>query len=225
MIALLLVAACGGGAGDATPLLPEAAEKATFATIASLGSYQLQASVTRTITAGGAPQTTQETVEVKWRDADHWSYRLGRDGRTRTEVVVWDAVAWSGGGEGPPVRKGDAEPYRVQLASVWDPWQWGLESLADSLAYQPGDAELVDGRRARHHNLALVPDDGKPNRGWTPTAVSGDVWIDEETAVRLKGKVLVDAVSGARTQRLELLFAVGSIGVDPGVSPPAGDKP
>jgi hypothetical protein len=51
------------------------------------------------------------------------------------------------------------------------------------------------------------------------------VWIDEETAVRLQGKLTVEAASGGRTQRVDLLFSVSGIGVEPGVSPPdAGDK-
>lgn len=251
MIGALLLAACGGGGQDAPPPLPVAAEEATFASVAALGSFHLQAAVNRTITAGTTVQPSEETVEIRWRDQDHWSYRHGRDGRIRSEVVVWEGVAWSSAGGDPLERKGDAEPYRVQLASVWDPWAWGLESLAAAVAYDEGALELTDGRRLLRHTLSLAPPPpepakpgrkhakaeaaegeappaataAKPRRGWTATAVQGDVWIDEATAVRLQGKVTVDAASGGRTQRVELLFSVNGIGVDPGVSPPVpGDK-
>lgn len=226
MILTLLLACSGGGPEEAPAPMPVAAERATFATVASLGSYHLQTLVKRTVRAGTAePQTTTETVDLRWKDADHWSYTLGRDGRVRSEVVVWDGVAWSGDGDAPPVEKPDAEPYRVQVASVWDPWEWGLEGLAATVKLEPDDVEIVEGRRAHRHTLGLAVDPAVPRRGWTPTAVSGTVWIDEATAVRLKGQVLLDAVSGDRSQRLELLFSVASIGLDPGVSPPRRDKP
>lgn len=240
MIALALLAACTGSGELATSTLPEAAQEVTFASLAALGSFQLQAAVEREVQNGSAsPQTSQETLEIRWRDADHWSYRHGRDGRVVREIVVWEAVAWAGDGDGPLDRKGDAEPYRVQLATVWDPWQWGLESLADAVVFDQGELELRDGRRLRRHQLSLPPElpepeaaEGAkiskrpkpPRRGWKASAVTGTVWIDEATAVRLDGKVAAEAVSGDRRQRTELLFAVGSIGGDPGVAPPPGDK-
>ncbi|MFN7144366.1 MAG: hypothetical protein ACK4YP_11360, partial [Myxococcota bacterium] len=159
MILGLLLACSGGGTDEAPATMPVAAEQATFATVASLGSYHLQAVVKRVVRSGTAePQTTTETVDLRWQDPDHWSYTLGRDGRVRSEVVVWDGVAWSGDGDAAPVQRPDAEPYRVQVASVWDPWEWGLEGLAATVTQDPAGVELVEGRRAHHHTLRLVVD-------------------------------------------------------------------
>lgn len=227
MIVLALLVGCDGG-GEAAPaqVMAAATEETTFATATGLGSFHLKASVKRTESAAsGTPQSSQETLEIRWQDTDHWSYTLGRDGRVRTEVVVWDSVAWARNGNVALERKPDAEPYRVQLATVWDPWEWGLESLASHVVYDAGELELVEGRRVHHHRLALAPPPPKPRRGWSPSAVAGDVWIDEATALRLKGRVVVDAVAAGRTRQVELLFSIADIGLNPGVSPPAGDKP
>ncbi|MDP2314156.1 MAG: hypothetical protein Q8P41_14735 [Pseudomonadota bacterium] len=226
MIGLLAVLGCAGPVEDAPPPLPLAAEQATFATLTGLGSYRMQASVRRATGGEGTVEMVgTETVELRWKDADHWSYVQRRDDRVRTEVVVWDAVAWANGGQGPLVRKGDAEPYRVQLAATWDPWERALESLAASIRLEPVGADLVDGRRAQRHTLVVVPPPEKRRRGWTVTAVEGDVWIDEATAVRLQGNVRVEASSGARTRQVALSFAIDGVGLDPEVSAPRGDKP
>lgn len=219
------------GDGGAPPLIV-AAEEATFGTLAGLGPFRMSASVRRTTGVGpGSPlasdatEESLEVVELRWRDADHWSYLQRRDGRVRSEVVVWDAVAWAGDGDGSPERKGDAEPYRVQLATTWDPWEWGLEGLTPGITLAQQGVELLDGRRTLRHLLAPAPPPDKPRRGWTVTAVEGEVWIDEATAVRLRGRVLASATSGTRTRTIDLVFSVDDLGLDPGISAPARDKP
>ncbi len=226
MIAVLALVGCGGPPSEAPPLLPVAAERATFATVAGLGAYRLRADVRRSVGGGDAPaQVSTEAIDLRWRDPDHWSYAQRRDDRVRSEIVVWDAVAWTNGGDGPLVRKGDAEPYRVQLAGTWDPWSWALEGLSTGIRFEPAEVELVGGRRALRHTLVVAPPAEQPRRGWTVTAVEGEVWIDEATAVRLKGTVTVDAVSGPRTQEVTLAFAMEGVGEDPEITAPRGDMP
>jgi hypothetical protein len=226
VIGLLGVLACVGSAEEEALPPPVAAEKATFATVSGLGSYRLQAEVRRSMGGEGTPpRVSTESFELRWRDADHWSYVQRRDERVRSEVVVWDAVAWTNGGDGPLVQKGDAEPFRVQLAGTWDPWSWALEGLAHGVHLEPDTIEIVEGRRALRHTVSPVPPPEKLRRGWTVTAADGEVWIDEASAVRLKGRVKVEAVSGAQKQDVELTFGMGGVGLDPEVSPPQGDKP
>jgi hypothetical protein len=218
--------ACSGAPEAVSVPLPVAADRATFATVAGLGSYRLQATVRRSTGGEGAsPVVSTELVELRWKDADQWSYVQRRDDRVRSEVLVFGGIAWRGDGDGPLERKGDAEPYRVQLAGTWDPWAWAMEGLASGLELVPAGSELVDGRRALRHTVAALPPPEKPKRGWTVTAAEGDVWIDEATAVRLVGNVRVEATSGARTQEVTLAFSIEGVGLDPDVSPPPGDKP
>lgn len=218
---LLALLACGSPerSTDEPIALTAAAEKTTFSGVAALGSFHLSASVRRTDTVEGRPPAESgETMEIRWQDADHWSQVAARDGRVHTDVRVWDGVAWVVGKTGLE-KKGDPERYRIQLATVWDPWTWGLERAAEDIKSVMGPVELLDGRRAVRYTLALA-DLKKGHRSWTPTAVSGDVWIDEATAVRMRGQVRVEATGDKRTRTTELLFTIGSIGADPAVVRP-----
>ena len=235
VIVLLVLLACGST--DGTPAaptltLPQAAKQTTFAGVTALGSFHLQASLRKTDTVEGRPaKESAETMEIRWKDADHWSYVSARDGRVVSDVRVWDGVAWTIRA-GVTEKKGDPEPFRIQVATVWDPWSWGLERLAEDVKSVAGPVELLDGRRAVRYTLALE-DQKKGHRTWTPTAVSGDLWIDEATAVRMRGQVRVDATNDKRTTTRELLFTLGAIGADPEVvrpdpvgarAPTRGDK-
>jgi hypothetical protein len=222
---LPLLLACQGGAEGVAPSLPVAASRTTFASVTELGAHHMHAEVHRTVSGGTtAPQVSEETVDLLWRDPDHWSLTQARDGRVRSKVVVFDAVAWSADGDGALARRGDAEPYREQLAGTWDPWAFALESLADSISFTLIGNEVVDGRRTQRHTLGLLPPPAKPRHGWIPSSAEGDVWIDEATAVRLKGVVHVIASSGLQSLEVGLTFALDGLGVDPGVSAPDGDK-
>lgn len=217
---LLVLLACGGDASTpVAPALPVAASKTTFGTLRELGSWQLVAEARRS-TNGATPSV--ERYEVKWKDDDTWSWVLSRDGVVRTDVLVWRSIAWARDARGERERKGDAEGWRVQLASVWDPWAWAFESLADQLELTAGPVELLDGRRAVRYAVSSRPPSGK--KGWQVSAARGDVWIDEATAVRLRGDVTVEAANGA-TRTVQLVFSLDGIGLDPDISAPRRDRP
>ena len=216
---------CTGAAPPEAPSFPLAAATVTFGGVQALGPHQQHAVIRRT--AGGAasaPRVTEESVDLLWRDTDNWAFTLTRDGRVGTEVVVWDAVAWADRSGGSLSAKGDAEPYRVQLARTWDPWAFALESLAEQLVITPMSVDLVEGRRAHRHSVQAQPPPTRPHRGWTVTAAQGDVWYDEATATRLKGTLQVSATSGVRTLEVALTFALDGIGVVPVISAPDGDN-
>jgi hypothetical protein len=222
--ATLLLPGCGGSADTQAPSLAKATDDATFASLVGVGSHHLQASVKRVDRARGSERVSAETMELRWKDPDHWSFVTTRAGKPQSQVVVWDGEAWSGRGGGALERRRDAEPYRVQLQTLWDPWKWGLDNLGDRIQLEPADIEVVEGRRAQRFNLTLPPAPPKPPRGWSPSRVSGSIWVDEATAVRLKGDVVLTLTSGESTREITLLFLVRDIGADPGVSPPIGDK-
>ena len=220
MILLALLACTPDPSEKLAPQLPAAAAKTTLGTLRELGGWTMVAEVRRTET-GGASHSSVERFEIKWKDDDHWTWVHTRDGQVRTEVHVWKAVAWvRSPGTGRLDRKGDAEGWRVQLASVWDPWRWGLEGLAEQLDLTAGPVELTDGRRAVHYTVASRP----AERGaWRVSSAHGDVWIDEATALRTKGALTVEAVGGAATRTVELNFSIDGIGLDPDISAPARD--
>ncbi len=216
---------CGSDAPLAAPSFPLAAAQVTFGGVQALGPHQQHAVIRRTAGGGaGPPRVTEESLDLQWRDTDHWAYTLTRNGRVGTEVVVWAAVAWTDRSGGSLSAKGDAEPYRVQLARTWDPWAFALDSLAEQLVITPMAVDLVEGRRAHRHAVQAQPAPARPHRGWTVTAAQGAVWYDEATATRLKGNVQVSATSGARTLEVTLTFTLDGIGVVPAISAPDGDN-
>lgn len=223
MIALLgALLGCGDGPGrpeapEAT--LEQAAGTVTLGTIRDLGPCVVRSSVRREVAGKGPARVSEETSELRWQDQDHWSWVSARDGRTVAETIVWDGVAWSAHAGRPLERKGDAEPFRVQLGQVWDPWT-ALEGLAEQVALVPGDVEDLAGRRTVRHAVQPRALPEKAHRTWVVDAAEGAVWIDEATAVRVQGDVRVSAASRTERKRVDLAFTVDAIGGDPAVRRP-----
>lgn len=222
IVALAALLACGReGEQVAPPTLTAAAERVTLGTVRDLGPCIVRGTLRRETAGPGITRASEETSELRWQDPDNWSWVRTRDGRAVEETRVWDAVAWTRTGDRDFARKGDAEPYRVQLASVWDPWA-SLESFARQVVLTPGEVEELEGRRVVRHVASLAPPPERPRRGWTVDSVDGTVWIDEATALRLQGDVTLAARDGDLRQTLHLAFSVSAIGGDPGLTPPPG---
>lgn len=227
-MSLLILLACGDPPAtveDVAPLVP-ASSKVTFATVEELGPHRLDATIDRTtLVPDQNPLTTKEVIAVRWQDPDHWQARRSRDGAPIDQIVVWDHTAWEAVGKGKLVNRGDAEPFRVQLAATWDPWAAALESASEHVALTAAALEDVDGRRAWRHTVSVIPLAENVHANWRVTAADGEVWIDERTAVRLVGKVHVSSEGKDRNREVLLQFAVSRIGQDAGVTDPTGDAP
>ncbi|MFZ5482481.1 MAG: hypothetical protein ACOZNI_37305 [Myxococcota bacterium] len=217
-----LIACASEEAPEAPPLTREqAADEVVFASTQALGAYTMHATIRVEDTLPELPpQIGEQVVSLRWKDDDHWAFALTRDGRVRAESMVWDGAGFRGEG-GKVERVADAEPLRVQLASSWDPWALAFESVRDQLRIVPGDVGTYEGRRAVPHALEVVPLDKKARRGWIVEAASGEVWLDELTALRVKAEVHVRATSGRHTRVTTLSLAVTGIGTDPVIDPPA----
>ncbi len=219
-----ILSACDAEAPEAVPqaeAFTQSATQVTFASLESLGSHRLDARIRTTATVEGMPpKEAEETVSLRWRDADHWQVSRRRDGMPVTDIVAWEGRAWTSTGGGPLADQGDAEPYRADLSVGWDPWRRALGSVADQLAFRPLGTESIEGRPARLYAVeSAQPAGGKGRR---IERVEGRVWIDELTSVRLVGDLTLATEHRGRTQQVRLSFAVAGIGEDPGVSPPAG---
>jgi hypothetical protein len=242
-LALALLACAGDPSATAGPTLAEGAATTIFASQAALGPHVMRVSVRRTARADDVPgeQVSEETMLLRWQDSDHWRLERARDGRAVEGLTVWDNVAWQDERDGR-VRKPDAEPARVTLAQTWDPWRLALEQVEAALVLTDVGVETREGRKAHRHAVsakvaAAPPSQGEPARGarkrpprarrgaFTVTAASGDVWIDEATAVRLAADVRVEAREGAKQHIIELRLALEEIGGDAGVAPVAASPP
>ncbi len=216
-------------------------ERVTFGSLASLGAFVQESTFRRTLQVEGSPPAAPdlETTVLRWGDPDAWSSARARDGRVVRSVLVREGIAWLGD-TSPGVRQPDAEPFRVQLAQTWDPWDAALSVVRGQLALvDEEDVSQRDGRKAWRHSVhhaaptATGETTGKRGRRpgaaptWTVTSARGDVWLDEVTAVRLEVNVRVEArrtagVGPQQTLILELESTVHDLGTIPTLeTPPA----
>lgn len=246
MIAGLLGAALACSTqGDAPASSSEArtmaagSERVTFGSLASLGAFVQESTLRRTLQVEGSPPAAPEieTTVLRWGDPDGWSSARARDGRVVRSVLVREGIAWLGDTT-PAVRQPDAEPFRVQLAQTWDPWDAALSVVRGQLALvDEEESSQREGRKAWRHSVhhAAPTAAGEPTgkRGrrpgaaptWTVTSARGDVWLDEVTAVRLDVKVHVEArrTAGGGPQQtwvLELESTVHDVGTIPTLETP-----
>ncbi len=248
---LALLSGCTNAPVEVAPITPEAAsEQVTFGTLQDLGSFTFQYSSRdeRKVAAGSSVRETAGSL--KWKDRDNWEYTTVNDGIPATHWLIFGARAWEGLSGAPLASKGDPEPLRAQLALGWDPWEDIVAMTGGRIVYGPGVAETVDGRAATRHDLSLGPSAAPAARkriigqALFPTSLTGQVWIDDATSVRLLADVVVaannvppapvvddgvapqappeDPGDRLRERTLSVKLAVTGLGQDPGVSAPPG---
>ncbi len=223
LLALLLACAStpeGDVDAPGARTLAAGARQVTFGSLSQVGAFVYHTTVVRE--NPDLPGSRQvEDTEVRWADSDHWAATRARDGRLVRSALVLDGVGWLGT-TAPTDRVEDAEVLRVQLARTWDPWD-ALSTVRDQLTLEDtrSDRPLASRTLWRHRPVLraeerAVGPKGRPKRegrrGWTVTAVDGEVWLEEVGATWLSGWVRVEAAR------------VGSArggGVAEGVSPSA----
>ncbi len=163
---------------------------------------------------------TEELTRLRWQDAEHWQFVRERAGDLLSESRVWDGQLWTATRDRELRRGRDAEVARVGLAQQADPWERTLGPTAANVAYIDLGTEIVENRTTHHYRLDLVPTPAKVRKGQEVVGVEGQVWIDEETAVRMAGDVTVTTrKKGGLTMR-HLRFSMSRVGGDAGVEPP-----
>jgi hypothetical protein len=211
----------------------QAAKEVVFRTITELGSFVLNASVERRINS----RIVAEATEIRWEDPDVWLLLRYRDSRLTQKVLVHGGVAWVG--TESLEKKEDAEPYRVMLGESWDPWKLTMEPFEEQLVLTEVRKEQLEGRTVRVFQIAVRAEEApkeevikeeavkeeavkeeavkersvkRHKKGWVVETASGEVWLDEQTSLRLKGDVVVDATQGKQAQNLHLSFSISGIG-------------
>lgn len=223
---LIVLLACRDPAPEAASLA-SASTTVTFGSVEQLGSFVLEARIQRDRTVeGGAPRTSVEAFRLRWKDRDHFEVVETRDGAPSSHTLVLGGKAFYATGRGQLRPQKDAEPHRVQLAHTWDPWTAALGPWADHVRYTPAERGTAAGRPAVRYELALAEADPKKRgSGWQPTALSGQVWVDEATSVRLMADVRAEARSGGTTQTVQLQMTMADVGVDLAFTPPPAVEP
>lgn len=221
-IGAVLLAGCGE-AERAAEARAQAAEEVTLQSAGELESYVLTARTDRTwTTTGGSARAVTEDFELRWDGPDTWALRTSRDGRPQQRVILYNGEPWSAAGDTPLSRRGDPEPWRVQLRQSWDPWILATESARDRIRLTEARADTYEGRPARVYTASLrEPPPGRKGRpAWEPTLVEGEVWLDEQTAVRLSVELHLQAEGRKETLDVRYRARMEGVGADAGVPNP-----
>lgn len=206
---------------EAPVTLPVAADRTTFASSEALGAYVLEARLVTTHEPDdGAPTTIEELTRLRWRDSDHWRYVRERGGERLSDTHVWEGQVWKAGRSGELRRTGDSEVARMELGQQADPWERTLGPLAARLSLTEVGEEIIETRRVHRYQLSLAPAPERTRKGIDVLSVEGQVWIDEETAVRLAGELTLRTRDHRAQTTRQLRFSMSGLGGDAGLAPP-----
>lgn len=212
----------------------EASEQVTFASTEQLGPHRFLATIRRVEErAGREVSQHEEVVDIRWESWDRFSHRRLVDGKPVSESVVVDGSAWRRRQGGRWEEGADAETDRQQLRLTWNAWEQAVGPFGDRVILTREGLETVEGRRAIRYAVSLAPSvaeqlqqgaDGprrrRPTSSFAPTALSGSLWVDEATAVRLTGQVTGTLERGDYKRVTSLQLARTSIGAAQDIEPP-----
>jgi len=178
-------------------LLLDQANALTFQAVAQIGPHHLEAVHVTEEVADGSEEI--ETMDLRWGDWDNFQIREIRDGEVRQEIRVVQGKAYVRTRDGRFKERRDAEVYRVKMSQVWNRWGLAMEPFSAAAAYDAGEQEIIEGRRARRYDLRLATAEElaaaerereatggqRRKRRQAPAALSGFMLIDEGSGVRL----------------------------------------
>ena len=223
--------------------LTEAADEATFASVEKLGPHRCLSSIVRTDSRDGvAGASHTEVAEIAWRSWDRFRVTRVMDGQPVSDAIVVGGKPWARSYQGPWEAREDAETFRVQLQATWDSWDPAMEPFGERVAFTEVGRELIEGRWARKFTVTLGPDPeaavataaadpaAPPKKkkkkkvahrsGFTPVALSGTVWLDEQSAVRLLASVEGQVSQGNLVRSIQLKLTRSDFGEDLNIDPP-----
>jgi len=228
--AVALLPGCGGCGPEALPepTLAEVSQEVQFQSVDQLGTHAYLATIVRTELRGGeVVGESQEVFEIGWQGWDDFEVRRTVDGDVASAVRVVDGRAWVLR-NGTWQRRPDAEPFRQELRLTWSGWDQAMDGFDGRVAYGAPEDGVVEGRPARRYAVDLkpLPKMGKARRRRReaeggPTALTGFVWVDQNTAVRLVADVQGETVRGDVTRRIQLKLARSAFGLEQDIAPPA----
>jgi hypothetical protein len=228
-----------GASNPSEPTLGDASREVQFESVDRLGPHRYLASIRhRASRPDGGVDRTDEAVEIRWQDWDTFEFRRVVDAELQSAVVTVDGRPWSLRSKGRWELREDAEPYRLDLRQSWNAWDQALEPFKDRILLEEEGAELFEGRAVRRYavRLAPEPEDANAPRGkgkrrrklhepaetTTLVSLSGRVWVDEGTAVRLQADVTGELEHRGRTRTVELQLTRSGIGLAQDIQPPKG---
>ena len=220
---MLLSVHCGGGQDDA-PTLDVVADQITFKSVESLGAHHMLATVRQDTQWGdGGVESHEESVELAWNNWDNFHLRRVVRGATVAETIVVQGQSYHRG-KGPGWQEEvDAEPARMRVRTSWNVWDTAMDVFASRTTLTESERSVVDGRPATRFELALSPlppDARVKSSAMSPKDISGEVWLDEKTAVRLAADVNATVTRKGMSRTTILHLRRGNIGQDQTIQAP-----
>jgi hypothetical protein len=214
---------CGGRADD-EPSLDEVANEITFKSVEALGAHHMLATIRQESTwPDGGQEEHEETVELAWNDWDSFHLRRIVRGATATETIVDQGQAFHRS-RGPVWQQEiDVEPARMRVRTSWRVWDTAMEVFSGRVKLTPAEQSVVDGRPAKRFEVSLAPlASGKRVRSgmMAPQSISGEVWLDEGTAVRLAADIQASVSLKGMTRQISLHLRRSGIGAAQTISAP-----
>lgn len=192
MLGLGTLTGCGADAPTPPAALATASETVVFGSTEALGPHTCTSIQTRTDRRGGAQVAQrEEATTLRWTSWDDFEFAAEVDARPQTAVRVSGLTALVRDGKSDWRPRPDAEPYRAQLRATWNTWDATLEPFEGRVVLTAAGEEDVAGRGAMVYTVSLGPplERARARATTTPTALSGRVWLDERTAVRLRADI------------------------------------
>lgn len=194
LTSLALLPACRCAPQESGVTLDQAAETTTIKTLDSLGPHRMQADIQRKKRNEGAVvEQSDEQLLIVWQDWDNFRIRRVRDSKVVEHVLVVKGNPYTLGPEGRLAPTDDAEPYRGELRLSWDPWEQAMDPFLERLKLDSPVPETLEGRGVTNYTVTLAPrselEKKTPktlDKGFLPTVMAGNVWVDQATALRLK---------------------------------------
>jgi len=237
------LSACSDAPRLPEPTLAEASQEVRFQSVDALGPHAYLATTIRTdLRDGQVVAEVQEIFEIQWQGWDDFEMRRTVDGDMVSSVRVAEGRAWVLR-NGAWLKRPDAEPYRQELRLSWSGWDQALGGYHERVGYSEAQDGVIEGRPARRYVVELAPPRGvspPPSAAEVsaegipaqdaispsgPRSLSGFVWVDQLTAVRLVADVQGELVQDSLTRRTQLKLSRSAFGQDQGIVTPAVPEP
>ena len=208
--------ACAGE--DSTNLVEEktlltASQEVIFASTEVLGPHRFRSVFTQKEFHGEDVRNThREVLSIDWMDWDHWQATHMVDDEVVMQVIIMDSQCLEHV-SGKFVKRPDGEPYRVQLRSMWNQWDSIMRHFEPHTTWTDNGTSTMEGRTV-HHYTAVFKEPQDSTVGLSPRELAAQVWVDEQTAVRLAGTVEASLINGAYKKSVSLKVERSNIATD-----------
>ena len=193
--------------------LISASQEVIFASTELLGPHRFRSVFEQTEFHGEDVRNThREVLSIDWMDWDHWQATHMVDDDVVMQVIIMDSTCLEKV-SGQFVKRPDGEPYRVQLRSMWNQWDSIMRHFEPHSTWTDNGTSTMENRTV-HHYTAVFTEPDNISVGLSPMELDADVWVDEQTAVRLAGSVEASLIQGPYKKSISLKVERSDIATD-----------